>query len=142
MPNLLVLTGPNLNLLGVREPEIYGHDTLEDCVNEVRKVAAEYGWDVEAFQSNHEGELIDSIQAARGRYDAIIINPGAFTHYSYAIADALAMFDGYKVELHITNTGAREEFRRTSVISPAVHGTIAGFGRVGYGLAAQAVVLR
>ena len=99
MPNLLVLNGPNLNLLGVREPEIYGHDTLEDCINKVRNVAAEYGWNVEAFQSNHEGELIDTIQAARGRYDAIIINPGAFTHYSYAIADALAMFDGYKVEL-------------------------------------------
>jgi 3-dehydroquinate dehydratase-2 len=142
MPKLLVLTGPNLNLLGVREPEIYGTDTLDDCIDTARKTAAEFGWDVDALQSNHEGVLIDAIQAARTTVDAIIINPGAFTHYSYAIADALAMFDGYKVELHITNTGARETFRRTSVIAPVVHGTIAGFGRDGYDLAVRAVAAR
>ena len=140
MPTLLILTGPNLNLLGEREPEIYGTDTLDDCVDEARKVAAEFGWEIEAVQSNHEGVLIDTIQGARGRVDAIVINPGAFTHYSYAIADALAMFDGVKVELHLTNTGAREQWRRTSVIAPVVHGTIAGFGRFGYGLAARAAV--
>jgi 3-dehydroquinate dehydratase-2 len=140
MPKLLILTGPNLNLLGEREPAIYGTDTLDDCVDEARKVAAEFGWELEAVQSNHEGVLIDTIQAARGRVDAIIINPGAFTHYSYAIADALAMFDGAKVELHLTNTGAREQWRRTSVIAPVVHGTIAGFGRLGYGLAVRAAV--
>ncbi|MFZ4515174.1 MAG: type II 3-dehydroquinate dehydratase [Acidimicrobiia bacterium] len=142
MRTVLVLTGPNLNLLGEREPEIYGSDTLEDCIDEVRKVAAEHGWRVEALQSNHEGALIDAIHAARHRIEAIVINPGAFTHYSYAIADALALYTGYKVELHISNTGAREAWRRTSVIAPVVHGTIAGFGRTGYRLAAEAVVER
>jgi 3-dehydroquinate dehydratase-2 len=140
MPTLLILTGPNLNLLGTREPEIYGSDSLDDCIDEARKVAAEFGWEIEAMQSNHEGALIDAIQAARGRVDAIVINPGAYTHYSYAIADALATFDGTKVEVHITNVGGREEFRRQSVIGPVVDGSIAGFGRTGYGLAVRAVV--
>lgn len=140
MRTMLVITGPNLNLLGEREPEIYGADTLEDCVTDVRKVAAEHGWQVEAVQSNHEGVLIDAIHAARHTADAIIINPGAFTHYSYALADALALYNGYKIELHLTNTGAREAWRRTSVVAPVVHGTIAGFGRTGYRLAAEAVV--
>ena len=92
------------------------------------------------MQSNHEGELIEAIQGARGRAVAIVINPGAFTHTSYAIADALAAYDGVKVELHLSNTAAREEWRRTSVIGPVVTGTVAGFGRTGYRLAVEAAI--
>ena len=134
---VLVLTGPNLNLLGEREPEIYGTDTLADCVDVVKKGLP--GVDVDDFQSNAENELIDAIQNARGNTDAIIINAGAFTHYSYAIRDALEMFNGVKVEVHISNPYAREEFRHTSVISAVCNGVIAGFKIDSYALAAQAV---
>ncbi|MFM7061800.1 MAG: type II 3-dehydroquinate dehydratase [Actinomycetes bacterium] len=140
MATLLLLSGPNLNLLGTRQPDIYGADTLDDLVADARAAAEGAGHSLEHLQSNREGDLIDAIQGARGRCDAIIINPGAFTHSSYAIADALAAYDGIKVELHISNPNAREEWRRTSVVAPYVTGTIAGFGRAGYALAVAAAL--
>ena len=142
MSTILLLSGPNLNLLGDREPDVYGTDTLDDLVADARAVAEKAGHDLEHVQSNHEGDVVDAIQAARGRCAAIVINPGAFTHYSYAIADALATFEGVKVELHISNPSAREAWRRTSVVSPYVTGTIAGFGRAGYRLALEAAIGR
>ena len=140
MATILLLSGPNLNLLGEREPEIYGRDTLDDLVSDARAVADEHGHELEHVQSNHEGAIVDAIQEARGRCGALVINPGAFTHYSYAIADALATFEGVKVELHVSNPAAREAWRRTSVVAPYVTGTVAGFGRRGYRLALEAVV--
>jgi 3-dehydroquinate dehydratase-2 len=137
---ILVLSGPNLNLLGEREPAIYGTATLEDLVGDVRAVISAAGHDVEHLQSNHEGDLVDAVQGARGRCAAIIVNAGALTHYSYALADALATYDGVAVELHITNPAAREAWRHRSVLAPVVTGTIAGFGRTGYRLAAEATV--
>jgi 3-dehydroquinate dehydratase-2 len=135
VPTILLLSGPNLNLFGRREVAVYGSDTLDDMVGDARKVASEHGYDLEHLQSNHEGEIVDAIQDARGRCDAIVLNPGAFGHYSYAIADALATFEGVKVELHVSNPAAREEWRRTSVISAQVDGVVQGFGRSGYRLA-------
>ena len=140
MSTILLINVPNLNLLGAREPEIYGTDTLADCVADARAAAVAAGHELEDVQSNHEGELIEAIQGARERTAAIVINPGALTHTSYAIADALAAYDGVKVELHLSNTAAREEWRRTSVIGPVVTGTVAGFGRTGYRLAVEAVI--
>ena len=140
MSVILLINGPNLNLLGSREPEIYGTDTLADCVADARAAAEAAGHELEAVQSNHEGELIEAIQGARGRTAAIVVNPGAYTHTSYAIADALAAYDGVKVELHLSNTAAREEWRRTSVVGPVVTGTVAGFGRTGYRLAVEAAI--
>jgi 3-dehydroquinate dehydratase-2 len=137
---ILLLSGPNLNLLGDREPEIYGTATLDDCVADARAVTEAAGYELEHVHSNHEGELVDAIQGARGRCDAIVVNPAAFTHSSYAIADALATFDGVKVELHLTNPASREEWRRRSVVAPYVTGTVAGFGREGYRLALEATV--
>jgi 3-dehydroquinate dehydratase II len=140
LATILLLSGPNLNLLGEREPEIYGTDTLDDCVGDALVAAQAAGYTLEHFQSNHEGELIDAIHAARGRCVAIVMNPGAFTHSSYALADALAAYDGVKVELHLSNPSAREEWRRTSVVAPYVTGTVSGFGRAGYRLAVEAAV--
>jgi 3-dehydroquinate dehydratase-2 len=137
---ILLLSGPNLNLLGQREPDVYGVDTLDDHVAVARKAAAEAGYEVEHLQSNHEGALVDAIHAARGRTCAIVFNPGAFTHYAHALADALAAYDGVVVEVHLSNPMAREAWRRTSVISPVATGTIAGFGGTGYRLAVEAVV--
>ena len=140
MASILLVSGPNLNLLGGREPDIYGRDTLDDLVGHARAVAEAHGHSLDHVQSNHEGEIVDAIQGARDRCEAIVINPGAFTHYSYAIADALAAFDGPKVELHLSNPSAREAWRRTSVVAPVVTGTVAGFGRHGYRLAVEAAV--
>lgn len=140
MATVLVLSGPNLNLLGEREPAIYGTATLDDLVGDIRAVATAAGHDVEHLQSNHEGDLVEAVQAARGRCAAIIVNAAALTHYSYALADALATYDGVAVELHITNPAAREPWRHLSVIAPVVTGTVAGFGRTGYRLAAEATV--
>ena len=140
MAVILLLSGPNLNLLGTREPDIYGTDTLDECVADARAVAEEHDHVLEDLQSNHEGELVDAIQQARDRCAAVVINPGALTHYSFALADALAAFDGVKVELHLSNPASREEWRRRSVIAPYVTGTVAGFGRSGYRLALEAVV--
>ena len=137
---ILVLAGPNLNLLGEREPEVYGKATLDGHVGTVREAAAAAGYDVEHRQSNHEGDLIDAIHGARGRVAAIIFNPGAFTHYAHALADALAAYDGVVVEVHLSNPAAREEWRHTSVIAPVATGTIAGFGGTGYRLAVEAAL--
>ncbi len=139
MATILLLSGPNLNLLGDREPEVYGTTTLDELVTSARTAAKEYGHDLDHFQSNHEGALIDTIHGARGRCVAIVFNPGAFTHYAYALADALAAFDGIVVELHLSNPHAREEWRHTSVVAPVATGTISGFGVAGYRLAIDAV---
>ncbi len=138
-PVILVLSGPNLNLLGQREPEIYGRETLDDHVAAMRRAADAAGFAVEHQQSNAEGELIDAIHRARGRCAAIVINPGAFGHYAWGIHDALATFDGPVVEVHISNPNARESWRHTSVVAPVATGTIAGFGGHGYVLAIEAV---
>jgi len=136
---ILLLHGPNLNLLGQREPEIYGTTTLDEYVTSVRQVATTAGHTLEDFQSNHEGQLVDAIHAARGRVDAIIINAGAFTHYAWSLHDALATFSGPVIEVHISNPNAREPWRHTSVIAPVANGTIAGLGLLGYELAVTAV---
>ncbi len=138
-PFVLLLSGPNLNLLGEREPEIYGTDTLGDHVSVANDEAGRHGLLLEHHQSNHEGDLVDAIQAARGRAAAIVINAGAFTHYAWSLHDALAAFDGPIVELHLSNPSSREAWRATSVIAPVATGVVAGFGGLGYRLAIQAV---
>ncbi len=138
MATILLLSGPNLNLLGSREPEIYGNADLDALVDIARSAASEHGHDVEHVQSNHEGALVDAVQSARGRCSALVINPGALTHYSYALADALAAYDGVAVEIHLSNPSSREEWRRRSVVAPYVTGTVAGFGATGYRLALEA----
>lgn len=141
-PLLLLLHGPNLNLLGQREPHIYGSASLADYEEAVVSAAADVGLEVEALQSNTEGVLIDAIHSARGRCAAILINPGAFTHYAWAIHDALAAFDGPIVEVHISNPDAREPWRHTSVVAPVATGSITGFGIEGYRLAVQAIAAK
>jgi len=136
---VLLLSGPNLNLLGEREPEVYGTATLEDHVATARTTAKRVGLEVEALQSNQEGELLEAIHGARGRYAAIVINPGALTHYAWSLHDALAAFEGPVVELHLSNPNARELWRHTSVIAPVATGSIVGFGGLGYELAIEAV---
>ena len=135
MPSILVLNGPNLNMLGLRQPEIYGHDTLGDvevmCVEAGRK----HGFDVECRQSNYEGELVTWIQQARGAFDGIIINPGAYSHTSIAILDALNVFEGKVVEVHISDIHAREEFRHHSYVSHRADHIIVGKGIKGYTMA-------
>jgi 3-dehydroquinate dehydratase II len=138
-PLVMLLSGPNLNLLGEREPAIYGHDSLEDHVARATAEAKAYDLALEHHQSNHEGELVDLIHSARGRAAALVVNAGALTHYSWALHDALAAFDGVVVELHLSNPAAREPFRHTSVVAPVADGAIAGFGGLGYRLAVQAV---
>jgi 3-dehydroquinate dehydratase-2 len=142
MATILLLSGPNLNLLGEREPQHYGTTTLDELVALARETAAKLGHEVEHFQSNHEGALVDAIHGARGRCAAIVINAGAFTHYAYALTDALAMFDGVKIEVHLSNPSAREEWRHTSVIAPVVDGSITGMRAEGYRLAIEAVAAR
>jgi 3-dehydroquinate dehydratase II len=139
---ILLLSGPNLNLLGEREPAHYGTTTLAELVALASETAAKLGHDVEHLQSNHEGALIDAIHGARGRCAALIINAGAFSHYAYAITDALATFDGVKVEVHLSNPYARERWRHRSVVSPVVDGTITGLRAEGYRLAVEAVAAR
>lgn len=139
---VLLLHGPNLNLLGTREPEVYGTATLADHVTRARETAAMFDLEVEDLQSNHEGELIEAVHAARGRCAAIIINPGAFTHSSWALHDALAAYDGIVIELHLSNPDAREPWRRTSVVAPVATGSISGLGGDGYELAVRAVAAR
>ena len=139
MTKVLLLSGPNLNLLGDREPEIYGTETLDDHVATFTKELGD-GFEVEHHQSNHEGVLVEAIQAARADGTAaIVVNAGAFTHYAWAIHDALSTFGGPIVELHLSNPGAREEFRHLSVVTPVATGVIAGLGATGYRLAAIAV---
>jgi len=138
-PLILLLSGANLNLLGEREPDVYGTASLEDHVAVAAEAAAGCGLSLEHRQSNHEGELVEAIHAARGRVSGIIINPGAFTHYAWSLHDALAAFDGPVIELHLSNPNAREPWRHVSVVSPVAAGTIMGFGGLGYRLAVEAV---
>jgi 3-dehydroquinate dehydratase-2 len=136
---VLVLSGPNLNLLGEREPEIYGRETLADHLAAAEVSASAHDLRLEHLQSNHEGELVDAIHAARGRCAAIVINPGALTHYAWSLHDALAAFDGPIVELHLSNPRSRESWRHTSVVAPVATATIAGLGGHGYPVAVAAV---
>jgi 3-dehydroquinate dehydratase-2 len=140
MAQILVIHGPNLNLLGEREPSIYGEQSLEDVNRVLMEDGAKHDMKVHCFQSNHEGDIVDRIQAARGQYDAIIINAGALSHYSIAILDALRSFPGPIIEVHISNIFTRESYRRHSLISEAVTGGIFGLGTQGYKLALLAAV--
>ena len=132
MGKILVMNGPNLNLLGTREPEIYGTLTLADIHERLRRRANEVGLDIEFMQSNHEGVLVDTIQRARRTVDYIILNAAAFTHYSIALRDAIAAVSVPVIEIHLSNIHKREEFRHTSVIAPVVMGQVAGFGAESY----------
>ena len=136
---ILVIHGPNLQLLGKREPNIYGSKTLKQIDNEIRSHAKSLGVDVSTFQSNHEGEIVDKIGAAPAQYDAIVINPAAYTHTSIAIRDAIAGSGLPAVEVHLSNVAAREEFRRRSLTAPVCKGVISGFGPLGYLLALEAL---
>lgn len=138
---ILVLHGPNLNLLGSREPDIYGHETLDDVNNKLREKAVLAGWELTCLQSNHEGVLIDAIQGARtDGTQAIIINPAAYTHTSVAILDALNAFEGKVIEVHISNVHQRETFRQHSYVSLRADGVIAGLGSQGYQAALDAIL--
>lgn len=136
---VLLLSGPNLNLLGEREPDVYGTETLEDHVEQARVRAAELGLELEHVQSNHEGELVEAVHRARSQHAAVVVNAGALTHYSWALHDALAAFDGPVVELHLSNPASRDRWRSTSVVAPVADAVIAGLGGDGYRLALDAV---
>lgn len=142
MTKVLVLHGPNLNLLGQREPEVYGQKTLDQINREIAALGAQLNLELDFFQSNHEGALIDQIHHAKGRFDWLIFNPGAFTHYSLAIRDALAAVEIPTIEVHLSNIQAREEFRSRSVIAPVCQGQISGFGATSYLLALYAIFER
>lgn len=139
MKKVLVLLGPNLNMVGVREKGVYGTETAEDISAQTIKYAEDNGFNADIYQSNHEGDLIDKIHFAKDNYDGVIINAGALTHYSYALRDAIACVDIPFVEVHMSNIHAREEFRHTSVIAPVCKGQIAGFGKQSYFLAIEAL---
>ena len=139
-PTVLVINGPNLNLLGTREPEIYGHTTLEDINRQLTALGNELAIRVESFQSNSEGALVDRIQQARGNIDLIIINPAAYTHTSIAIRDALVASEVPTIEVHLSNVYKRESFRHHSTIADVVEARLIGFGAEGYLLALRAAV--
>ena len=142
MPSILVLNGPNLNLLGTRQPEIYGATTLADIEALCRQTADELGLDVAFQQSNHEGQLIDWMHGARGTHDGIVLNAGGYTHTSVAIMDAVASVELPTVEVHLSNIHAREDFRHRSFLVKACLGQIAGFGAMSYALAIRALAER
>ena len=139
MKKILVIHGPNLNLLGEREPGVYGPDTYDSINNEIIERAMKYEMHCDVFQSNHEGEIIDNLHLARKNYDGVILNAGAYTHYSYAIRDAISAIKIPVIEVHMSNVHAREEFRHNSVISPVCIGQIVGFGKASYLLAVDAL---
>ena len=136
----LFLNGPNLNLLGQREPEIYGRSGLADIEAKVRQRAGQVGVDIEFRQSNHEGELIDWVQESKGAFDVLVINPAGYTHTSIALRDAIVAAGTPAIEIHLSNIHAREEFRHTSVIAPVCRGQICGFGPDSYVLAIEAAI--
>lgn len=136
---ILLINGPNINLLGTREPDVYGAKSYDDLISLVQEAGQRLGVSVDCFQSNGEGEIIDVIQAAHGKYNGIIINPAAYTHYSIAIHDALKAVGLPAIEVHLSNIHAREEFRQRSVTAAACTGQIAGLGFTGYVLALQAL---
>jgi 3-dehydroquinate dehydratase-2 len=140
MKKVLVINGPNLNMLGIREPEVYGETSLDAINTRVASEAEVMRIDVEFFQSNSEGEIIDAIHSAHGEADGIILNAGAYTHYSYAIRDAVASVDAPCVEVHLSNIYSRDDFRKTSVIAPVCIGQISGFGIKSYLLALRALL--
>ena len=142
MPRILVLHGPNLNLLGTREPEIYGSTTLDDINEMIAERATEAGIETAFYQSNHEGDLVDAIQQANHKFDFIIFNAAAFTHYSIAIRDAIAAIDVPVIEVHISNIHQREEFRHTSVLAPVAMGQICGLGVESYLAALEAIIYK
>ncbi len=137
---ILIINGPNLNMLGTREPAVYGTESLEDIMSAAQSHAVDLGVDLTHSQSNSEGELVTSIQGARGSVDGIVINPAAYTHTSVALRDALLACDVPSVEVHLSNTATREEFRTTSMTAPATIAQIIGFGGLGYRLALDGLV--
>ena len=139
MKKVLVLLGPNLNMVGVREKNVYGNESYESINEQILSYAKENGFETEIYQSNHEGDLIDKIHSAKDNFDAVIINAGALTHYSYALRDAIASVNIPFVEVHMSNIHSREEFRHKSVIAPVCKGQIAGFGKHSYLLAIDAL---
>ncbi len=136
---ILLLSGPNLSVLGLREPSIYGKNTLNDYINKVKEKALDLGMEADSFQSDSEGDLVTTVLNAKDKYNGIIINAGALTHYSYSLLDALSYFKGPIIELHISNPLGREPHRHKSVIASRVNGTIAGFGLYGYELSVIAI---
>ena len=136
---ILVINGPNLNLLGEREPNIYGGDSLQSINDQISIRAMEMGYDVAFYQSNSEGGIIDALHSARVDCSGVILNAGAYTHYSYAIRDAIAAIKIPVVEVHLSNVDSREEFRKESVIAPVCKGSISGFGKYSYALALSAL---
>jgi 3-dehydroquinate dehydratase-2 len=142
MHRILVLHGPNLDALGTREPDLYGHDSLDDVNRRIQRLAQELGCEVQCLQSQHEGVLIDELHRARGRCDAVILNPGGLTHTSVALRDAILSAGLPVVEVHLTNPGAREPFRRVSLTAGAAAGVVQGFGPASYELALRGLAAR
>jgi 3-dehydroquinate dehydratase-2 len=139
MKNILVLHGPNLNLLGMREPEVYGENSLEWINTKLYEEAKNLGLSIKAVQSNHEGVLIDLLQEAQNNYDGVVFNPGGYTHTSVVIRDAIAAIHVPVVEVHLSNISSREPFRQVSLIGPVCIGSISGFGWISYSLGLKAL---